>query len=298
MPDLLDRPRVDRPRIDPRIAQRWIDARRQEGRRRLRIVVAVITVVVLAAGAVASLYSPLFEVHHVRVTVEGPVAPRAVAQLTGLTSRPPMIDVHTGAIATRLDADPWLGSARVDLHWPDTVTVRVVVRSPVALVAARSGWAQVDATGRVLAVSHQPTPGLPVVEGLGTAPTAGQWLTGSAGASARPGSADQAGADMSASSDSADVPRGAAAVLGLLDALPPAVRSKVTTVSSGPGPVLSLVAAAPQASGGTVSVSLGDGSELGAKASALVTMLTRADLSGATGVDLSVPGRPAVTGAG
>ncbi len=64
MTDLLDRPEpapLDRPRIDPRFARRWIDAR-QEGRRRLQGLILVGALVALVVLAVGSLFSPLFHV--------------------------------------------------------------------------------------------------------------------------------------------------------------------------------------------------------------------------------------------
>jgi hypothetical protein len=284
---------LERPRIDPRIARRWIEARRQEGRRRLRLVSVAAVVAVLAGLGIGSLYSPVFSTRHVRVTVDGPVGRTQILALTGLAHPPVMIEVHTRTIAARLDADPWLGDARVTKRWPSTVMVNVAVRAPVAEVAVggqgAQSWAEVDPTGRVLAVMGNPVPGLPAVDGLGAPPGPGAWLPLSAGPAAAVGST---GADMAADSDAADVPRGAGAALAFLQALPPALRSAVQTFTVAPSG-LSLVIAPPRAATGTVKVVLGDGSQLQAKVSALVTLMGQANLSGVTGLDLSVPDRPA-----
>lgn len=288
MSDLLERPR-----IDPRIARRWIEARREEGRRRLRLVSVAAVVAALAAAGVGSLYSPIFSTRHVRVTVDGPIGRSRILSLSGLAHPPAMVEVHTRTIAARLDADPWLGDARVTKQWPSTVTVKVAVRAPVAEVPlggqSAPSWAEVDPTGRVLAVMASPVPGLPAVDGLGPPPGPGAWLPLSAGPAAAVGSS---GADMAAASDAADVPRGAGAALAFLQALPPALRSAVQTFTVAPSG-LSLVIAPPRVATGTVNVVLGDGSQLQAKVSALVTLMDQADLSGVTGLDLSVPNRPA-----
>jgi hypothetical protein len=50
---------------------------------------------------------------------------------------------------------------------------------------------------------------------------------------------------------------------------------------------------APTAASATVSVNLGDGSQLAAKLTALATVLAQANLAGVVQIDLSVPDRPA-----
>lgn len=197
----------DRPRMDPRIARRRVEVRREEGRRRLRILSGCAIAAVVLSLLVGSLWTPIFKVRHVRVGLGtpaagpavGPAAPGAVplsAQqviaAAGLAKHPLMIDVDGAAVARRLDAVPSLGDARVSVDWPGTVSITVVERRPVAVVAAsqRQGaaarWAVVDATGRVLSVVPAPVPGLPVVYGVASFPAPGGWFNGTAGPSAPP----------------------------------------------------------------------------------------------------------------
>ena len=316
MTDLLDRPRTtrtrasrppggDRPRVDPRIAQRWVEARRQEGRRRLRILLVVLTVAAIGALVVGSLYTPIFEVSQVRVTLAAtpgaavPVSTAEVRSEAGLDGHPLMIDLNPVAVERRLDANPLLGGARVVKHWPGTVSVSVAERSPLAQVAtgaAGSGYVPVDATGRVLGpASAAPAAGLPVLQGLGPVPPAGGWLPGSAGAGAYPTGGPSALVDMTAASDSSSVPRAPAAALAFLDALPAGLRATVQSVTAGSGPDISLTVAPTGPAAGIITVDLGDGSQLGAKVTAFETLLGQADLTGVTTLDLSVPGSPAAT---
>ena len=50
----------------------------------------------------------------------------------------------------------------------------------------------------------------------------------------------------------------------------------------------------PTIAAGSIPVTLGDGSLLAQKLTALAALLTQANLSGATGINLTVPDRPAV----
>jgi hypothetical protein len=178
------------------------------------------------------------------------------------------------------------------------VTISVTVSSPMAIVPAGGKWpvgamwAEVDRTGRVLAAVQSPPIGMPVLQGVAPAPGPGGWLAGSAGPSAPPFAGPDGLADMSAASDSSDVPSGAGAALAVLDALPSLLRADVVSIGVGAGG-LSLVISPPRLALGTVTVDFGDGSGLQSKVTALVTLLGQADLSGVIKLDLSVPNRPA-----
>ena len=310
MTELLDRPTAGRsrtgraagdgPRIDPRIARRWVEARREEGRRRLRILLVVASVATVVGLGVGSLYTPLFALRHIRVTATGGSAV-SVARIEaegGLLHHPLLVDVNPASVARRLDADPLLGAARVAKHWPATVTVTVAERVPLAQVPVAGGagagaYVEVDETGRVLGAPGPRVTGLPVIQGVGPVPAAGGWIPGSPGPAAVPGSGSAALVDMNAASDAPDVPRAAAAALSVLQALPAGLRSAVQSVSIASGSGLSLVMAPPRLPVGTVAMTLGDGSQLAAKVTALETLVAQAPLSGVSSIDLSVPSRPA-----
>jgi hypothetical protein len=287
-----------RPRIDPRFARRWTQVRREQGRHRLRIVVGTIAVVVLAAG---SLYSPLFNARHVRVTATGSISTKAVVSVAGLAHPRPLIEVDTRAVTARLDAVPQWGAARVRRSWPTTIIITVALRRPIVVVArtglpaGTTGWATVDATGRVLADVSVAPPGVPVVQGVGPVPVPGGWLEGSAGPKAipPPAAAGHPLVDLGAAADSASVPAGTAAALAVVAAVPASVRGQVQTMIVGPHNELSMSVLPAIMAAGSIPVYLGDGSQLAAKLTALVTLLTQANLSGVTGLDLTVPDRPA-----
>jgi hypothetical protein len=243
----------------------------------------------------------MFAARHVRVTAPGSISTKSVISVAGLVHPRPLIEVDTRAIAARLDAIPQWGSARVRRSWPTTVLITVTLRTPIAVVArtglsaGTTGWATVDATGRVLADVATAPPGVPIVQGVGAVPPPGGWLDGSVGPTAVPPAAAAGNplVDLSAAADSASVPVGTAAALAMVAALPAAVRGEVQIVTAGPGNQLSMSVLPVTMAAGSIPVYLGDGSQLAAKLTALTTLLTQANLSGTTGLDLTVPDRPA-----
>ena len=283
-------------RMDPRIARRWVEVRRAQGRRRLRVLAAIGSAFLVVALFFGSLYTPLFKVRHVRVSVQGSIPTSEVARLSRITGHTLMIRVNDSTVERRLDAVARLGDARVSTHWPGTVSIRVAVRHAVAVIAesAPSQWAEVDATGRVIATVSVRPAGLPQLLGVGTAPAVGQWLAGSVGSSAAiPPSGQAPLADMNATSDSQSVPAGAAALLAIAAAVPLQVGESIGSMTTSNPGALTLTVAATRGSAGPITVMLGDGSQLAKKLTALTTLLTQADLSGVNAVDLTVPDRPA-----
>jgi cell division protein FtsQ len=169
--------------VDPRMRSRRIEVQRGAGRRRLRrALTAVGTLAVLAAAYVA-VHSPLLDVDHVRVSGGEHTDPAAVAVASGVPRGAPLVTLDTGAVARRVEALPWVRTARVERRWPGTIGIAISERRPAATMPAGEGrTALVDATGRVLAVVDAGTagaalpPGLPAVTGAGGHPQAGDTL--------------------------------------------------------------------------------------------------------------------------
>jgi cell division septal protein FtsQ len=274
--------------VDPRIKQRWLDTRRAEGRRRLRIFLVGAGVAATLGAAVGVLYSPLFEVRHVRVQgVYGPQATQVLA--AAAVAHKPLIDVHPGTVAARLDAIPWVSDATVQTQWPTTVRVRVQSRTPVAqvVVPGNARGPQVvllDATGRVLTGPVAPIPTMPLLSGVsvhGVRP--GQWIAGTV-RGAVPGSpasllADPSTAITGALALSANMPRSLAGALESITAKDGALQALVSSPT----------ATVP------VTVLLGDQSQLADKLTALATIVQQVDLAGITQIDVRIPTRPALT---
>jgi cell division protein FtsQ len=161
-------------RMDPRIRQRRVDVRRQEGRRRLKALIVLLAVTVLAGAGWAAARSPLLDVDHIEF--EGAVRTplEEVAAATGLRLGAAMVDVDERAVAAGVESLPWVRTAVVHREWPGTLVIRVDERDARAAVP-RDGdrWALIDGNGRVLADVEVQPEGLVRIEGLEALPAPG-----------------------------------------------------------------------------------------------------------------------------
>lgn len=275
--------------IDPRMHRRLVEVHRQEGRRRLRILLAASAAIALAGAALGSLHTSLWRVRHVRVTGASAALPTAVLlRAIGLDHRALMVDVAAAADQRRLEDLPMVGIASVARSWPATVRIAVTSRTGVAVVGAGGGREVVDRTGRVLAMGPAVGVGLPVLNAQVHPVTAGSWLSGSAG----PGGAALAlTAPGKGAAPTVQPSRPLAAELALAASFGPALEGQIQSVSVSPTDGLT-------ASVGSITVIFGDANQLLSKVSGLAAVLAHGSLSGVTRIDLSVPDRPALSGGG
>jgi len=250
--------------IDPKIRQRRIEIKRRQGRRRLLVLIAAMSVVILSAGAYGLTRSPLMDLDHLVVTA-GPHTPAAaVTAAAGVPRHRLLVDIDTAAVARRLQALPWVRSADVRKKWPATLMISIVERTPAAAAAAASGgWALLDISGRVLASVPAPPPDLPAVVDV---PGVGA-----------PGS---------------EVGAATRSVLAVAAALPPALVPKVAGVGPAPGGEV-LLHLRPVGM-----ARLGPPSDLAAKLTSLAVLLDHVPLTGPNGavavIDVRVPTAPVV----
>jgi len=268
-PSTQARPAPARPPapMDPRIRARRIAVKRAEGRRRLKVLTAVLGTVVVVAAALGLVRTPLLAVRHVEVQGADHTAMAQVIAAAGLQGHRLMFDVHPGALDRRLvDALPWVASASVSRRWPATVEIRLEERTPIATVAAAGGQsALVDASGRILAAGPSPAsaaPTLLAISGLAPAGAPGTWIG--------PGQQAQA-------------------ALVVAGALPAPVRARMTQLSVTKGGEVDAVLA----SGTTVLI--GAPTDLPEKLLALSTLLDRIDQKGVATIDVRVPDAPVLT---
>jgi cell division protein FtsQ len=260
-------PTGTRPSIDPRIRQRRRSVQRGIGRRRLRVVIAVVVVAAIIGGGLALLHTSWFSAR--AVTVTGRHAHTSTAEIinaAGLAHRPLLINVNAGAAESRLKALPFIRTAQVSRHWPDGVQVTVTERVPVAVVAGPSGsWAQVDGTGRVLAV--QPTRPTGLVQLVVTTATG-------------PVSPAPAGHGL---------PSLAASGLQVCRTLPLAFSAQVVSVTVAPDRTVDL------ALNSGLTVVMGTDSDLNVKYQDVASIIAHASLKGMKTIDVTVPGAPTVS---
>jgi cell division protein FtsQ len=255
----VEKPSEERPPpVDPRLWQRRVAVLRQQGRRRLRWVLAALAALAVGVVVLVGLHSPVLAVRHVTVLGAHHTGYGLVVRAAGLDAHPPLIDVDTGAAAARVAQLPWVAHATVVRDWPDGVTVTVTERVPVATVSRPGGGvAVVDADGHITAWEPDGFPGVVALGGAGVPGRPGTVL----GPAARP-------------------------ALVVAASLPPALASRVRLVSLGAGEELWLDL------GGGVKATLGSDNDLTAKLEALSSVLAGVNLRGPAVIDVSVPDEP------
>ena len=90
------------------------------------------------------------------------VSERVVAG--GLIEGAPMFSVDTESLREVVLSDPWVGSVEVNKEWPNTVSVAVEERYPVAWVLSSEGWRALSLDGVALAVDPEQV--MPHITGL------------------------------------------------------------------------------------------------------------------------------------
>ncbi len=169
---------TDRGAVDPRMRERWIEARRTEGRRRLWILGCVSAVIALVGIGYVVARSPLLGAETVTVRGANAIPAAAVRSAANVGDGAPLLFLDTVAVARRVEALPAVNHAIVTTELPTTVIITVEERRPVAVVRGTgvAPIAVVDHQGRVIARIPTASPGLPELVGVGPAPALGRRL--------------------------------------------------------------------------------------------------------------------------
>jgi cell division protein FtsQ len=276
---------IRRPGIDPRIRERRVAIRREEGRRRLHLLLGAAAIVVAGLLGWGITRSPLLAVHRVRVAGAAHTTTADVLRAAGLVHRRQMVDLDDASMMRAIAALPWVDTARVARRWPTTVVVTVTERHPVAIVADASGWATVDAHGRVLAVTAARPAGLLEVRLLNPAGPPPGGATGPSALAGAPSSSALAGAPGTTVDPAFGPDLTVAVQVG--SALPNQVAAVGVTTD---GQIQLGLA------GGATAL-LGPPTNLADKVTALATVLAKVKVGNST-IDVRVPTAPVLTSSG
>ena len=163
-------PRNDSTRgIEPRIRQRRIGVKRSENRRRLWWLALGGIVMVIAIAVLALLGSSLFAVDQVTVTGNIYTDQAALDAVIGDLTGTPVLLVDIGDVEARIEKIPWVEDARVRTSFPDSASIEIRERTPVAAMMGADGQARViDVDGRVLGLVDGQPVALVWISGPGT----------------------------------------------------------------------------------------------------------------------------------
>jgi cell division protein FtsQ len=158
----------------------------------------VSVVVALVGLVVVLLWTPLFGVRSVTVSGERQPTAAQVIAAAKVPTGTPMVRLDRAAIAARVHTLARVGSVDVVREWPNAVRIDITERDPVGYVVRPDGKHLVDATGLDYATVATPPAGLPQITLSVVAPNDGSTQ----------------------------------AVMAVLAALPPPLRSMVVTVAA------------------------------------------------------------------
>lgn len=151
----------------PSVRSRRAFARRQWAGRWLRwryVVLAVLLVALLAGAVWLLLFSRTLAVRTVAVSGESTLSATRIRDVAQVPRGEPLVLVDLAAVEARVQALAEVRDAAVTRHWPDTVTVEVEERTPVAVVEIGGGLRGLDVEGVVFREFRSVPAGLPRVE--------------------------------------------------------------------------------------------------------------------------------------
>lgn len=130
---------------------------------RWRLVLAVIPLLVVAGGTYAALRSPYLTVQEIRVEGSATLDVASIADLSNLDGAS-MLRLPTGQARENLVAIPSVKAVSFERSWPQTVTIKVEERAPVAFWSVGGFDYAVDEEGVVLAAGTPNGPAPRIVE--------------------------------------------------------------------------------------------------------------------------------------
>lgn len=159
-----------KPRMHDRIRERRRTVVKERVRRRRRAVGSALVLALLAGGAVALTYTPLFAVTDVRVEGVSGEQEQLVRDAAGVLEGERLLGVDLRAITAAVEVLPWVRHAEVRRQAPSTIGIDVEPRRPVAVVHTGDAAWIVDAEGVVIgggtddAVARVDVPGADIAD--------------------------------------------------------------------------------------------------------------------------------------
>jgi len=233
--------------------------RRQQGRRRLHVVLAFCVVCVAALAFIGFLNSSAFDVEEILVAGANRASEQEIVEASGIEVGEPLLGAKNDQAVTNIEQVAWVGSVEVDRNWNGRIDITVIERDPLVAMPTAAGFALVDHWGRQLdAVAAAPSQYF-VVDGPEV--------------SGKPGHL---------------VPRTAEPLLAFADVASPTILSAVESVDADQSGLLIKLK-------GSGVVKMGDANKMAEKILAFETMLASVNLACLDTLDIRVPTAPALT---
>jgi cell division protein FtsQ len=163
--------------MDPRIRERRIAVQRALGRRRLRLLLIGAGLVIAAGVTFLVVHSPLLDVDRVHVRGAQHVTAAEVRKAAHVSLHQPLMFLDTGAIVRRVEDLPWVEHASVQRVYPGTVRILVTEYAPTSYVRAGNGFVLLASNGRAIAITKAVPAGVLEVRGVRRAPALHELLS-------------------------------------------------------------------------------------------------------------------------
>ena len=148
---------------------------RHEGRKRLKLLVALAAITLLSIGALVGLQSSWLDIDEVVVVGHDRTPADQVRSASGIVVGTPLVDLDMAASAEAIEALPWVATASVSRAWDGTVTAEITERTPsIALPISAGGFMLIDSAGRQLGSVDQRPDWAHVINGLQASGVPGQ----------------------------------------------------------------------------------------------------------------------------
>ena len=139
---------------DPRIAARRREVVKTEGRKRLRLLIALSVITLASIGSLVLLKSSWLDIDEIIVVGGERTDPDLVRSASGISVATPLVDLDLAASEEAVEALPWVATASVSREWNGTITVSITERmAAIALPTVdpeADGFMLVDVAGRQL----------------------------------------------------------------------------------------------------------------------------------------------------
>ncbi|MGL3151315.1 FtsQ-type POTRA domain-containing protein [Microbacterium sp. A82] len=136
-------------------------------RRRLIWLGALAAVLILIGGTAAAAYSPLFAVRKITVVGASALDPMVIEAALADQLGTPLALVDENDVKSALIAFPLIETYALEARPPNDLTLRIVERTPIGVVASDAGYTLVDAAGVALSTTPDAPAGQPVLNVVG-----------------------------------------------------------------------------------------------------------------------------------
>lgn len=126
--------------IDPRLVERRVEVAEDRARRNIRRLLRFLLVVAVLGALVWLFLSPTLSARSVEISGVGASDARQILADHAVVPGRPLVLIRPDTVQTALLMDPWVKDAVVDVDWPNSVTVTITERTPIAWVETSEGW--------------------------------------------------------------------------------------------------------------------------------------------------------------